>query len=704
MAKYLVTSGSHFTPFTYDELVRPLQQMTEAHQATSENLSKLADDSAVLAQYVDDDETKQILQNYLNRLSDLQDQLYTNGYNLAASRNLTDARRTYASDITGLAAAAKSREEQSKAYWDMKHNHPDVVLGKDPGEYTLSNYYRHPEFGKNWYAYSGNDFTSEVEGEAKAAASDMLRSPDIEKDPRAVGYLRFIESNGFTNTQVDDAIRLVKDRIKDPSNANKSNDLGTNMLADILMRHVESSGAYNNPDVSDTELNRLVDYGAAGLRRAVGKTNIEYKSDLAWANEQENIRAAIKKGSGSSGNAFKSPFTSSREVRGANYDSWVKDKQQYFSSLTPSNAIPVRNRVTGQNEVISDNVRATDLVYGRDIRDRYAAQLGGIDVGRDVKVASNTGVGDVTGQLADGTRLMVQRKGFNYVVTKQLSNGLWQPVKSLTDIYNSGRKEYLTNYQYYQGTALKKYAISPDKEYDLRQMYNIADDVPLSEFVQTAERDANNQERAAVTSYSLFQPGPNGEKLNKSLSASALVNLPTDARSIKSGKYSFHEVKNDTTNEVAKKGTDPAELFEYDNNGYISNIIDINHDSNLAAQGKVKVVLRDKKGKIKKYIVDAGVFGDDVAREFAPDNMQILNALVDLRDHPDSFDEGTQKYKEFVAMYGVDPISLYKAYDENGTRMLSKYIADLMPSVSGIAYNTGQQHVYKVSGLSGDWE
>ena len=31
MARYIVTSGTQFTPFTYDELVRPLAQMTEAH-------------------------------------------------------------------------------------------------------------------------------------------------------------------------------------------------------------------------------------------------------------------------------------------------------------------------------------------------------------------------------------------------------------------------------------------------------------------------------------------------------------------------------------------------------------------------------------------------------------------------------------------------------------------------------------------------
>ena len=107
MPKYLVTSGSHFEPFTYDELVKPVVAAQQAQDQTQQAYDALALDTESLRRYIsdseEDKETRALYDNYMDKLNEFQDDLYNNGYSPKAKRSLSEARRAYASDISRIA-------------------------------------------------------------------------------------------------------------------------------------------------------------------------------------------------------------------------------------------------------------------------------------------------------------------------------------------------------------------------------------------------------------------------------------------------------------------------------------------------------------------------------------------------------------------------------------------------------------------------
>ena len=116
MAKYLVTSGSSFEPFTYYQLVKPIAQMAEAHRSAQDAYDTITTESEALRRYIEqepnDSAARSMYNNYMNRLNSLQQNLWDNGYTAQTRRDLSAARAGYASDITRLGTAVKqgSRE------------------------------------------------------------------------------------------------------------------------------------------------------------------------------------------------------------------------------------------------------------------------------------------------------------------------------------------------------------------------------------------------------------------------------------------------------------------------------------------------------------------------------------------------------------------------------------------------------------------
>lgn len=292
MPKFLVTSGSYFQPFTYDELSKPVVQTVEAHNAAQDAYDQLSMETSALGRYItenpDDVNAKRMYDSYLARLNSLQDNLWNNGYNAATRRDLASARAGYASDITRLQAAIKARQERSQEYWKTRHEHPDMIMGRDPGESGLDNYLFNDLYGRDYYSYSGNDFAKMVGAEASARASEMLNDPQVKKNPMLVGYLQMIERDGFTNKQVDDAYAAVRKAVAGDMSGVANLDFATGILANVLMSNLESSGAKGN--VSQDEFNRLLDYGKIGLSQAVGKTKVSTVADLQWAEQQKIAR------------------------------------------------------------------------------------------------------------------------------------------------------------------------------------------------------------------------------------------------------------------------------------------------------------------------------------------------------------------------------------------------------------------------------
>lgn len=569
MPKYLISAGPGFTPFSYEELVRPLANMTAAQQTAQENLSILSDRSAGLEQYVDDDYTKGILGSYQQQLRDAENLMWEKGYNASTARNLASARKTYNDKIVGLARAAQAREQRSAEFWKMAHDHPDAILGEDPGKASLENYYLNPEYGKDWYYYSGDSFAAEVGSEIKSAAAGLLSDPEATKVPGLIGYLRYFEANGPTNEQVDEAGKLVLAHIKDPSVPIKSDDYGTQLIAEILMRRIDSTGVREK---APGQLMKMFAYGMIGARSGVKEPKSELLSDLEWKyqkeldNELAKLRAKPKSSGTDTSEALGFiPAPNLLTVTGASHDAAAK--------ITSNEPVTVPMPNDNGDTVLKqfNNVdEKTEMAMSVPVREHARKLLGGIDPGadpvnligaqgsrqygsfKDDKGVSVKQTRTVAGNGLTNTNIKVQSRTRN-------ADGTWSKWTDddpLTEIYNKARSIYKQNRKA-APKEIRDAALSPREAKKFREDNNIPDTVrddQLDAYIndhpmQFAVRDTN--------AYDIANGTDNEDILEK-----ALANLVASFKKVPGAKEQKKGTRIGKLNRAG--GSDSGTLTELD--------------------------------------------------------------------------------------------------------------------------------------------
>lgn len=666
MPKFIVTSGSYFEPFSYDELVRPLQQMTDAQNEVADSYGQLSLETEALRRYISDNEddrqAKALYDNYIEKLSALQDNLWRNGYNAGTRRDLASARASYASDIGRLSAAIQARQARSKEYWDMKHKNPDMITGADPGMSGLDNYLRDDMYGSNWYSYSGNDFMKQVGTDAAARAQEMFNDPQIMRDPRLAGYLTRITQSGFTSDEVNKAAYAVRMAENGDSRYLEALDPASGILAGVLRSHLESTGAKGN--VSNNEYNRLIDYGVAGLSQAIGKRSYEYMSDKQWDQAAEwdmwkrkqeyelAAKAAATKASAGNSGADSAKFddTFTRTLDAPNADKAEKQTRPY-------DATDKFLLITKDGKEITSDAQASDLVYSGDLRRRAYGELG-FDIGRDAKPKGVLTTSDkyISGSVTHNGKTVETRynpygryNGEAGVVQYREAGGRWLTSPELTAKYKDYRAEYEETLNYYtenEGSIAKHAKINPDKQHDDYTKYNVDFSTPLTEFRGAALSQPGNSPQSVTDTY-IAREAYDSDYLER---FSGLISNGISFKSKgKDDKITYDAQKDrnrrayrgtsDYIHEMTDYGTltrkaikDPNDVFTF-KDGKITNIkeIRINPDSVLDAAsngsfGKGYVIVKTNSNK--EYAVNVDMMDSDVVDNlFAAKRVEMLNVI-----------------------------------------------------------------------------
>lgn len=296
MPKYLVTNGSNFQPFTYEELARPVQEMAQAHRESQDQYDAISMQTEALRRYISegkgDERTKKLYDDYVEKLSNLQNNLWTYGYNAGTRRDLSVARNGFFRDMQRIGKAIQTRQESSLKWREAVKNDPSLVTSGDPGLDGLDSYLDNDLHGSEWYSYSGNKFAAEVGSEAAERSKELFGSLQeqlqVTRDPRMQGHLIYQINQGVTSKHVAGAGELVRNAVLNKNMDTKfDNSTPEGVLANVLMNHLNASNAYNN--VSPEEFDRLVNKGIEGLSKAIGDSKPQITDDLVWkANQQYN--------------------------------------------------------------------------------------------------------------------------------------------------------------------------------------------------------------------------------------------------------------------------------------------------------------------------------------------------------------------------------------------------------------------------------
>lgn len=647
MSKYIVTNSSYFQPFSYDELAKPVQQMTEAHLASSDAYDQLSMETEALRRYITDNEddvqAKALYDNYINKLNTLQDNLWNRGYSLGTRRDLSSARAAYASDITRLKSAVQARQERSKEYWDARHKNPDLVAGFDPGMSGLDNYLNDDQYGQNWYSYSGNQFASEVASEVKARGAELV-SAYAERDPQLAGYLEYHVKNGFTNAQVNGATLLAQRALTgDLDLTDPSIDPVEGLLASTLLSRLQSTGAVPGQNLSPEEYRRLFNYGVLGLTQGIGSEDVkpindkvwDYNMDIAKLNHQQALKNAAAKAAASQTGVHRELVNEKVEAPGS--DKVRKDVSKYFDDKTYENGPIVVNLPGGGSRQISNAEEARDLFHTRSIDKFYEST--GIDLRDHASNFFRTTKSKKTGEYK-GVPIMVQEAGFGpfgrgtLVVKKKIGN-TWVKAADLTDAANRAKNEYEQTMDRLgavnPGLNINSLGVTPDEARKLRKEYNIPAGVPDYDL-----RTAILSKGEVGDYYSIpIAVGPEDQDI-KNRFANAINAIYAGSHGKKDWKtadWGFYKVGKDNStvdkeNAATQKNGGLGNVFTVDKTGKIdpNSIYSVTIMPRDVNNGKVKVRLKTSQGT---FVTDISTLGDDI--NTAMNGMRTLGNGINYR-------------------------------------------------------------------------
>lgn len=605
MAKYLVTNGSNFQPFTYEELSRPLYEMAEAKRASQDQYDALSMQTEALRNYISenpgDDLVRQKYNAYVSQLNELQNNLWEHGYTPSTRRNLSLARNGFFSDIRRIGKAIENRQKRSLEFREAKKKDASLITSSDPGLDGLDEYFMDDLHGSDWYSYSGAQFMKEVGIDAKARAQELLNGIDVKKIPGMEGWLTQIITNGATSEQVGKAGQIVADALEQGlSTVPVDESTPEGMLANVLMSHINSTGARDR--VSKEELNKLYDYGMHGLSQSIGNPQIQNIRDEVWAANQEYAnwyrkesqkrrwakQDAEEKARNLAAQQGKINDYWEYDYRGPGFEKAKEEFKYYENNHTVTipgnkNHGEIRNAVDAAKVVFSDNIRRDNELH--------------MDVGRTAtgKLGSDSFVkGWVIGK--DGQRHEIV---YN---PRAICDGQRGAITTLdgkvnayrTRQYRQLRRQYEENLEYYKNNEKDVYKLAsqigdPDKQYRDYKNQNVDYSVPIEKFYDTVFTKQENQAGGVRPVY-IARSG-SGDKLLDVFASYLHLNMPEgkdpNRRSRNGSTFGIHEIGNNGLINYKTVKT-PSEVITYNEKTGKHNIeaIGVSQDGILNASGR----------------------------------------------------------------------------------------------------------------------
>lgn len=268
--------GSKFRPFSYSEMLAPIEAATTEHRAIEEGLGEMSAKAGMwdkLANQQSDPVAYAQYKTYADDLTKQADLLARQGLTPESRRGLLDMKRRYSSEITPIEVAATKREELTKAQREAIQKDPSLMFNIDYGTASLDDLINNPNATYN--TISG----SELSKRASMMASNLAKT--IQENPQYQSilggqYFQQMQQLGYTPQQVMQTI------MNDP---NAPSEL--KQVADTVW---QEAGLDTWDQATQT---RARDYINAGLYDAIGTQKFDTQGNRAFMSPAESARLEI---------------------------------------------------------------------------------------------------------------------------------------------------------------------------------------------------------------------------------------------------------------------------------------------------------------------------------------------------------------------------------------------------------------------------
>ena len=175
----MVLQTGNYQPFSYDELVKPIDNMTKMQMAQEDAVNKLQQQSATLDKYLNESDTPYTYAIYDRMKKKLQmqaDNLARYGLTPDTRQTVNDLATQYTADIVPIASAQSKKQEQVKNFIDNNNKTPGFMTSYDPSKVSVDEFFLHPDM---MYQSTDVDKIRNIAKETVKTITEVVKDVDI---------------------------------------------------------------------------------------------------------------------------------------------------------------------------------------------------------------------------------------------------------------------------------------------------------------------------------------------------------------------------------------------------------------------------------------------------------------------------------------------------------------------------------------------
>lgn len=285
-ANYIVIN-SKFKPFSYAEMLQPVQRSTAAHQEIENQYADLATKASIwdeMANEQTDPYAYKMYKTYSNDLEESANQLATEGLTTASRQNMLKMRQRYSSEIIPIEQAYARRKELIDEQRKMLAKDSTYLFDRDASSLSLDDLIRNPEL--TYQSRAGSELLKQANIAGQSLAKEMRSDPRKWDKVMNGQYWQSLTQQGYRPEEI---ILAAASDPKAPEELKK-------VIKDVI----ESSGIqqWDNQDA----LNRAYYYAGQGLWGAIGSSQYQVQPN------KDYLTAAQRAKSGASGGDPRLPY------------------------------------------------------------------------------------------------------------------------------------------------------------------------------------------------------------------------------------------------------------------------------------------------------------------------------------------------------------------------------------------------------------
>lgn len=285
-----IVINSKFKPFSYAEMLQPVQMATLAHQEVENEYAELATKANVwdgMANEQTDPYAYKMYKTYSNDLEEQAGQLAREGLTPASRQNMLRMKQRYSSDIIPIEQAYKRRQELVDEQRKLLAQDNTLMFNRNASMLSLDDLIKNPQL--TYQSYSGATLAKQVGTAAQNLAKEMRENPRKWRNILGNQYFETIMQHGYRPEEIVQVLQ------NDPN--------ASSVLKGIVEDAVGSSNIASWGD--ESTLNRAYEYARQGLWNAVGETQYQIQSNKAYdyamqdqlaRNKEARARAAKEAG------------------------------------------------------------------------------------------------------------------------------------------------------------------------------------------------------------------------------------------------------------------------------------------------------------------------------------------------------------------------------------------------------------------------